>query len=126
MNEKRKICHFHLQIRNREAGRLSGCPKFSQEVTGYYGESQENFVLRKSMSTATERSMEGGHFQNCNFVARNPCESNCIILCACRIRDIDLRAFTVSPILYCGINTKLKVKRNGILKEQIPIINGRK
>lgn len=62
VNEKRKICHFHLQIRSREAGRLSGCPKFSQEVTGYYGESQEHFVLRKSMSTATERSMEGGHF----------------------------------------------------------------
>ena len=80
------------------------CPKFSQSIVGH-GESQEWFVIMEFQSHhCRKRSLEGGgNVQNCDSVAKNPCEPNCIIW-----RPMCLSCF--SHLRY-GINIKKKKAR---------------
>lgn len=78
-----------------------------------------------SATAAGRRSLDGGgNFQNCDSVARSPCEPNCIIWMMPVL-------FQFLPVcIHYGIGMKLRVKKNlrlkqnGILKEQIPVRSG--
>lgn len=115
VNEQRRNCHFHLQIRIVKAGRLSGGPKFSREVTVWWR--KPGMVPVKGASCRQEKS--GGRRKLLELWIRGQ-EPQWIktALFWCRPKR------SVSPSLYCGVHTKPRVKRHGILKEQSPIVSG--
>ena len=107
VNEQSKYYHFYIDRTWSWEGKWY--PKFSQGIAGH-GESQECFVLMEFQSHHwRKRSLErGGNVQNCDSVAKNPCEPNCTIwrpMC-----------FSCFSHLCHGINIK-KSEEDGILKE---------
>ena len=92
---------YSLQIRNNEVGRVSGCPKVSQEGIAYPGEGEEQFVLRESQSHSCRQEEQPTRTVTLwpGALGNQTAWSGWRPMC-----------FPVSPCLCCGIKRKLRVK----------------